>query len=102
MIDPELKIKWLAALKEYPKTKARLKTSEGFCCLGVLVDICEGSKVWERGPYCFSVRVSGLYCSTSVPKKYKNLEPDEISALMGLNDNNQTFEPVIEFIEKNL
>lgn len=40
----ELKDKWIAALRsgEYKQGKARLKTDDGgYCCLGVLADICK-------------------------------------------------------------
>jgi len=40
-MNPEIKAKWLDALRsgEYKQTRYRMKTGEGFCCLGVLCDL---------------------------------------------------------------
>jgi len=44
----EIADKWVAALKsgKYEQSRLRLKTSEGYCCLGVLCDI-SGLGKWE-------------------------------------------------------
>jgi hypothetical protein len=41
MIRPEIKTKWVNALRsgKYSQTKSCLKDDKGFCCLGVLTDI---------------------------------------------------------------
>lgn len=40
-MNPEIKAKWVAALRsgEYVQTQAVLRTGDGFCCLGVLCDL---------------------------------------------------------------
>jgi hypothetical protein len=40
-MNPELKQKWLAALRsgEYKQARGYLKTEFGYCCLGVLCDV---------------------------------------------------------------
>jgi hypothetical protein len=47
----EIKEKWVAALRsgEYKQTKGYLHNEEGFCCLGVLTDLCAKEKgiEWE-------------------------------------------------------
>lgn len=47
----EIKEKWVAALRsgEYNQTKGYLRNNEGFCCLGVLTDLCAKEKglEWE-------------------------------------------------------
>lgn len=44
MMNPEIKAKWVAALRsgEYTQTSGSLKSEDGHCCLGVL---CEISKL---------------------------------------------------------
>ncbi len=41
MMNPEVKSKWLAALRsgEYKQAKGLLRDHQGYCCLGVLQDI---------------------------------------------------------------
>ena len=55
MMNPEVKVKWLEALRsgEYRQTRYILQSSShGFCCLGVLCDIYTkevgGSWEWEH------------------------------------------------------
>ena len=47
----EIKEKWIAALRsgEYRQTKGRLHDANGYCCLGVLTDLCAREKgaEWE-------------------------------------------------------
>lgn len=40
-MNPEIKQRWVAALRsgEYPQAKSALRSSDGFCCLGVLCDV---------------------------------------------------------------
>lgn len=40
-MKPEIKKQWIEALRsgEYTQTNMRLKTDEGYCCLGVLCDL---------------------------------------------------------------
>ena len=40
-MNPEIKAKWLAALRsgEYEQTRNTLRNCKGFCCLGVLTDL---------------------------------------------------------------
>lgn len=42
-MDPEVKQLWVAALRsgEYPQGKSKLRSSKGYCCLGVLCDLAE-------------------------------------------------------------
>jgi len=59
-MNPEVKQKWLTALRsgEYKQSQQKLKTTEGYCCLGVLCDIHakEGLGEWvDKGEH-FSYR----------------------------------------------
>ena len=51
-MNPEIKQKWLNALRsgEYPQARKSLRNGNGFCCLGVLCDIYskETNKSWTR------------------------------------------------------
>lgn len=51
-MDQEIKARWVAALRSgrYPQTWGALRTSEGYCCLGVLCDVRDPSlwKPFER------------------------------------------------------
>lgn len=55
-IDPQVKQKWVDALRsgEYQQATGKLKSQEGFCCLGVLCDLYAKEHEdagWEyRGP----------------------------------------------------
>lgn len=44
-MDPDVKQRWIAALRfrEYPQTTGRLRSYEGYCCLGVLCDLYDSS-----------------------------------------------------------
>ena len=50
-MNQEIKEKWVAALRsgEYQQTKGYLHNEEGYCCLGVLTDLCAKEKglEWE-------------------------------------------------------
>jgi hypothetical protein len=48
-LHPEVSRAWCEALRsgKYPQTQKRLRTEEGFCCLGVLADILGAP--WEPG-----------------------------------------------------
>lgn len=60
-MNPEVKAKWLAALRsgEYEQTEGRLHDKVGYCCLGVLCDLYtkEVGGHWEQvdtGSHTFS------------------------------------------------
>ena len=93
------KAKWLKALKsgKYRKGKNRLKDAEGgFCCLGVACAMTGMTSFGDK------VVISESY--RKVPKilrggAHKN---PIVEQLTNLNDFNDTFEPVINYIEENL
>lgn len=66
-LDPELKAKWLAALRsgEYKQGRYCLSTDNGFCCLGVLCDIVKDDVGYEWVPGNVSLKnyfaPKGLY-----------------------------------------
>lgn len=93
------KAKWLKALKsgKYKKGKDRLKDAEGgFCCLGVACAMTGMSHFGDKQV------ISEFY--RKVPKILRGCANDNaiVEWLVFLNDNNNTFEPVINYIEENL
>jgi hypothetical protein len=49
-LKPEIKKRWQKALGEYPQAKNKLRTPDGFCCLGVLGDLAvkDGLATWNE------------------------------------------------------
>ena len=90
------KKEWLEALKTYPKTKGRLKDSQGYCCLGVLADIT-GNLSADKDGYGW-VNDS----TASLPyhlREELGLTLHDMKELMYLNDSNDTFKEVMECIK---
>jgi hypothetical protein len=56
--NPERLRKWVEALESdaYPQTKGKLRTDEGFCCLGVACDVYmkEVGGTWEAAEVSFN------------------------------------------------
>ena len=52
MMNQEIKTAWIAALRsgQYEQTTKRLRTPDGYCCLGVLCDLAtqEGIVAWKK------------------------------------------------------
>jgi hypothetical protein len=114
----EIKTKWLAALRsgEYSQTRANLRDSEGFCCLGVLCDIYskENEVSWgpPKKPYYSHLTMGGMM---SLPPEavveWSGLDRrspiiDEainrtgfMSELTVLNDDGMPFSQIADLIE---
>ena len=93
------KAKWLKVLKsgKYRKGKDRLKNAEGgFCCLGVACAMTGMKRFGGKGVISESYR--------KVPKILRGCAHTNpiVEQLTILNDFNDTFEPVIKYIEENL
>jgi hypothetical protein len=79
---PEVKAKWLAALRsgEYTQAQERLKTYEGcFCCLGVLTDLYNK----ETGKGEWTPEDEGVVFSSGGDEEGTVL-PDEVRIWAGL------------------
>src|SRR4051812_42693305 len=109
----ELKEEWLRALRsgEYKQARGalhRMRTdlynaAEGHCCLGVLCEVVgvrkgttiNGVHEWYGSP---------MY--TGVPSdnflKRVGLSESHTDALVSLNDDSNSYEPTIKYIEENL
>lgn len=123
-LDPDFKARWLDDLRsgKYIKTKKHLRDARGHCCLGVA--LCTLGVAWNDTAKMVTTTVAGL--PVKVPATW--LEPlefdgakvhngNELSAagreLVGLsikahddlvvfNDNNDTWDKVIAYIESEL
>lgn len=115
-MDIEIKTKWLIALRsgKYPQTRKTLRTTEGYCCLGVLCEVVEGPS-WElirpaNTLYNFvskeaSIRDLDRTLSTMPP--YHILDKAGLSIpytqmLADANDSGRTFLEIADMIEQGI
>lgn len=124
-MNPEVKEKWLAALRsgDYRQGTLRLRwkstaaTPDTFCCLGVLTDLYHketGKGEWQVGSandgYIFK---DGEQMDVSGPTPracyWAGINPDDtnnasvIGRLMGMNDHDRkNFNQIADWIEGNL
>jgi hypothetical protein len=114
-MDSEVKARWLEALRsgQYTKGKSVLRSGDRYCCLGVLAEV-EGFLEYDEN------RERPYFISSNKTSRHSTLMPDHISSKYGLgkmfdlrhashqvalaciNDQSDTFDDVIEYIEKNL
>lgn len=94
-MNPAIKAQWLQALRsgEYEQEQGRLKSSTGFCCLGVLCDIAAKSGVGKWGDFEFLI-VTPL---GDVVDADSQVPPPTIRDWAGLSESN----PVVDK-ERNL
>lgn len=119
-MNKEIKEKWIQALEsgEYKKGTERLKTPEGYCCLGVLCDIY--AKETELGSWSgnnFKVNTNHFNHIAVLPQdvlkwaglRFNNPLIDHsneyIKSIAEVNDHESpsgTFKEVIEIIKEQL
>ena len=113
-MDSVIKQEWLAALRsgKYEQTTGSLciesmRYARRFCCLGVLCDILqdEVGMCWEYGceddcPFL----VFGNMELTPPPlvRELSGLSPAETATIAKINDNSDSYEPAIDYIEEYL
>ena len=128
-MNSKIKKRWLTALRsgDYKQSKNSLKSSDGYCCLGVLCDVVKGDLNidWEDNscdkdsPFRFRIDEETHYLPLSVSvyadlvdndkssaktKKLYNMTIFEFTrnsqvALSHLNDCNNDFEAIANIIE---
>ena len=129
-MNPEIKKKWVDALRSgnYGQDKEHLRTTDGFCCLGVLCDlaVAEGLDIKvqepevgsERGEYEYDYNTTYLPISVQTwaeiaynPKVPASIVPDTYGRdfsshvevdLADLNDAGMPFSEIADLIEKGL
>lgn len=107
-MNQQIKEKWMNALRsgEYSQTRGFLRTTEGFCCLGVLCDLYskETETEWEEYEYAYS---SFLEEFATLPEKVmewsglKEPNPyfEQVGSLASLNDEGKEFIEIADMIE---
>jgi hypothetical protein len=110
-MNPQIKQKWVSVLRsgEYQQTQGRLRTDNGFCCLGVLCDLYgkEHNVEWEPGcdnHYEFQGNNASLslYVVEWSGLEGSNPYVDGGKTLSLLNDSGKTFEEIADVIEEQL
>jgi hypothetical protein len=103
MIDPEFKEKWLEKLQDgsYEKGRHQLRNLDNtYCCLGVACDILDPNG-WKKLEHYWKHSREITSMSTTLSRKI-GLTIAEQGDLTDLNDNNETWGPVIDYIRENL
>lgn len=112
-MNQQIKEKWLNALRsgEYQQTRGFLRTSEGFCCLGVLCDLYAKETGTEWGEYQGKFKNSSFLgeIATLPPKVIKwsgivqaNPYFENVGSLVSLNDEGKEFPEIADVIEEYL
>lgn len=79
-LNPEFKAKWLAKLRDgsMKQCTGALHDREGYCCLGVAVEVYSGPDCWrDRGDDCDFAAPSGADC---IPD-YGDMADEDIEVL---------------------
>ena len=111
MINPDIKSKWVAALRsgKYKQGQGKLRVNDRYCCLGVLCDIVN-PEGWEQIPdpdnKVYANRYRGSCNAHYIPH---DLEKDaglgnsiNVLRLAPLNDSGYSFDQIADYIEKHL
>lgn len=112
-MNQQIKEKWMNALRsgEYSQTRGALRTTEGFCCLGVLCDLYSKETGTEWGEYQKDFANSSFLgeLATFPPKvgEWSGIERanpyfEEVGTLASLNDGGKEFTEIADVIEKYL
>lgn len=102
-MKPELKAKWVAALRggQYEQTQRTLRDSRGHCCLGVLCDVFD-PEGWFAGDWVYETDAS----ENELPKTFRRaigMSYSDEEVLIRLNDEDQVdFTVIADHIEQNL
>lgn len=107
-MDPELKAKWVAALRsgEYKQGTGVLHNGEGYCCIGVFCEV-SADPSWD-GEYITGETEEGTitrmdnFLPYDVTQKYK-LDKEILGVLWRMNDcRGASFAEIADYIESNL
>ena len=89
---------------KYPQIKGRLKNENGYCCLGVLLDVIDPSK-WNGDYYEFEHTRN---CNAMIPDFYMEKiglrfkDDGPISQLSEMNDQGCDFKKIAEIIRTDI
>ena len=113
-MKPEVKAKWLEALRsgEYKQGRMKLKNeyNGSYCCLGVLCDVYHGATCdgfWNANSnqsgenFVVGAHASALYAPDAV-LDWAGLDRTDSKYLATTNDDTFNFDTVIDLIERDL
>jgi hypothetical protein len=109
LLPLDIKEKWLEALRsgKYNKGKESLLNDDKYCCLGVLCEVQERPKtLFKENKFMFDgdlggiVRSNPLFSYLNGLGSFKGFKIEGYINLAYVNDESETFENVIEIIEK--
>lgn len=104
-MNAEIKAKWLEALRsgKYEQGICYLQNNGRFCCLGVLCDLMEPDGWQKREDESRIVLHDGQqdFPALSIMERVGLLDI-EAHALIDLNDGNESFTEIADYIETNL
>lgn len=116
MMNPEVKAKWVEALRSgrYRQCRSYLRADDAFCCLGVLCDI-SGLAEWDQ-PGTAAHTAPGMYlgAETTLPTAvmaWSGLRRDNPEVVLSdgapytladLNDEGTSFKEIADVIERQL
>jgi len=107
-MEKTLKAKWLKALRSgrYKQAQGCLKDNDKFCCLGVLADV-QGC-AWKKDDYGRSMPIidgkgaNTNGCGFLEPRFAGGIRRATQEKLADMNDCNNSFEAIADYIEKRL
>jgi hypothetical protein len=117
-VNVELKKRWVESLRSgnYKQTPGRLKTDDGYCCLGVLCELSSHFHGWTSPlveshnnkitrSYLPSFSNCSSYGRSFLPEEVERAAvlPNEVShRLVRMNDTGSTFAEIADYIDANL
>ena len=103
-MNPELKTKWLEALRSgnYKQGHGTLHKNDTYCCLGVLCEVA--ALGWDDGGDGYFL-VSGTSSQDYLPSSFAldaDMSDDDQQELTDMNDSGDSFEEIADYIEEHL
>jgi len=102
-MSPELKAKWIEALRsgKYKQGISYLHAGERYCCLGVLYELSGGRWIEQSNTDAFRTQYG--YCGYLGPSRNElGLSEMDSETLAHMNDDGKTFPEIAAYIEQNL
>lgn len=98
----ELKQEWIKALRSgsYTQGKSQLRTTKGYCCLGVLCDVVNPHGWRLAGGNAWVFDGNHQICISKELREQAGISNDELSRVMRMNDaENKSFEEIANYLE---
>lgn len=107
-LDPEFKVKWLAALRsgEYKQGTGKMfdPRTNSYCCLGLAGHVCGIPDEKILGGYFLEENAPKEYPPQLIVQQYSKIpfQTGLGEILYGMNDSGKTFSEIADYIETNL